>query len=85
MTFSLVPRLTVAAALLAIVTIPSAGAVPADGVTLAPHLQVMEGRFIVGRQVVHFVVIGKQGLVQAAAATNNQEIFAFYLKFFEIM
>ena len=42
MTISLVSRLTLAAALMAIVTVPVAGAVPADGVTLAPHRAVYD-------------------------------------------
>jgi len=42
MTFRLLPRLMLAAALAATAAIPAAGAVPADGVTLAPHRAVYD-------------------------------------------
>src|SRR6185503_14642822 len=42
MTLSLLPRLMLAAALAATATIPAARAVPADGVTLAPHRAVYD-------------------------------------------
>lgn len=42
MTFSLVPRLLLAAALAAAAALPAAGAAPADGVMLAPHRAVYD-------------------------------------------
>ena len=42
MTFRLLPRLMLAAALAATAAIPAVGAVPADGVTLAPHRAVYD-------------------------------------------